>query len=156
MAVRSEPDHGWMSEAVFGLVGVVVGALAAGLGDYLLEARREVRSIRKAARMLLLELQEAKEFIEISLEKLVWIAEPERVLSNEVWCTYRAEFAAVKSHGLWEDVSQAFLAIAEVRRNNLGASAGTSLIPGDERAEDAASVLPGVERAFDGLAKYLD
>lgn len=144
-----------MSEAVFGLIGVVVGAFAAGLGDYLLEARREARSVRRAARMLHLELHEAKGFIEISLEEMVWIAEPERVLSNEVWCTYRAEFAAVKDGGLWEDVSQAFLAVAEVRRSNFGANAGTRLVPGDERSEDAAAVLPGLRRALSGLTKYV-
>lgn len=87
---------------------------------------------------------------------MVWIAEPERVLSNEVWCTYRAEFAAVKDGGLWEGVSQAFLGMAEVRRNNLGAAAGMGLMPGDERSEDAAAVLPKVRRASDGLADYLD
>lgn len=144
-----------MSEAIFGLVGVVLGALAAGLGDYLIEARRESRIVRRVARMLHLELEEARDFIEASLARSVWIAEPERVLSNEVWCVHRDEFAGVRDRDLWDCVSAAFLAIAGVRRNNLGAEAGVRLEEGDERTEDAAAVLEPIGLALDGLRRML-
>ncbi len=144
-----------MSEAIFGLIGVVIGALAAGLGDYVLEATREARAVQRAARMLRLELHEASNFVTYSLDELRWIADPEQVLSNEVWVEHRAEFAGIKDGDLWDAVAGAFLAIAELRRANRGAE-GVSLVPGDDRCEDAAACIPAVRRAIVGLDRYLD
>ncbi|MDQ2629378.1 MAG: hypothetical protein M3Y75_00175 [Actinomycetota bacterium] len=145
-----------MSEAIFGLVGVLLGAIAAGLGDYLLGKNREKAEVRRSARLLSLELEEARIFIEDSLEELRWVADPERVLSNGVWFEHRGSFAQVKSPDLWRVVSGAFLKVGELRRKNHGAKPGTRLEPGDERYEDAAAVLPGVQVALAALSGFLD
>jgi hypothetical protein len=49
-----------MSQAVFGFLGVFVGAVVTGLADYLLQKRRERVALRTARRMLPLELREAE------------------------------------------------------------------------------------------------
>lgn len=144
-----------MSEGLFVLSGVVLGAGITGLADYVLERRRELRLTRRAARMLRLELQEAYDFIEVSLEKAQWIAEPERVLSNEVWCEHRAAFSAVRDADLWNSTSFAFLRIADVRRSNLDARAGTSLAPDDDRSEDASAHLRPITIALAKLDHFL-
>jgi hypothetical protein len=145
-----------VSEAIFGLVGVLLGAIAAGLGDYLLGKNREKAEVRRSARLLSLELEEARIFIETSLEELRWVADPERVLSNGVWFENRGSFAQVKSSDLWRVVSRAFLKIGELRRNNHGAEPGTRLEPDDERYEDAAAVLPDLRVALSALAGFID
>jgi hypothetical protein len=145
-----------MSQAIFGLIGVVLGAVAAGVGDYLLGKRQERVATKRAGRLLLLELQEAIDFIESSLRELRWIADPARVLSNEVWVEQRAAFAQVDSAKTWEAVSGAFLRAADLRRKNQGAVPGTRLDPGDERTEDAEAVLPHLRLAVAGLSAFLD
>lgn len=144
-----------MSEAIFGLVGVVIGAFAAGLGDYLLETRRESRIVRRAARLLQLELEEARDFIRDSLDRTRWTAEPERVLSNEVWFQHRDAFASVEDADLWRAVSDGFIAIAGIRRKNRDAPPGTRLDPGDERAEDAEAGMRPIQMALEQLGTFL-
>jgi hypothetical protein len=144
-----------MSEAIFGLVGVIIGAFAAGLGDYLLETRRESRMIRRAARLLQLELEEARDFIRDSLDRTRWIAEPERVLSNEVWFQHRDAFASVEDAELWSAVSNGFIAIAGIRRMNRNAPPGTDLDPGGERAEDAEAGMGPIQLALEQLRSFL-
>jgi len=143
-----------MSEAIFGLIGVLLGAIAAGVGDYLLGKRRERVETKRAARLLLLELKEAREFIEDSLQKMRWVSNPEAVLSNEVWVEHRAAFAQINSSVVWETVSDAFLQIGNLRRRNRGAKPGTRLEPGDERTEDAVAVMPPLDIAISWLEDF--
>lgn len=140
-----------MSEAVFGLIGVAVGALVTGVAEYLLEKRRDVRAKRTARRMLTLELEEAHKFIEGSLEATVWTEDPARVLTNDQWAEHRNVWGASVDDCVWEPIADAFMAIAEVRRSNRDAGAGRALNEGDERGDHVALRLRRIQSGLDSL-----
>jgi hypothetical protein len=56
-----------VSEAIFGLIGVVIGGLLNGVVLYLMERTRDSRDTRTAARMLLPELRDARRTIKFAL-----------------------------------------------------------------------------------------
>lgn len=141
-----------VSEAVFGFLGVIVGAGLTGLADYLLEKRRDHQALKTARRMLRLELQEAETFLNGSLEAGRWAAEPARVLSNDQWAEHRGVWGSVVGDDRWEPVAEAFMAIAEVRRRNVGSEPGARLDPADSRTEHAAAALEPVRIAIKALA----
>ncbi len=140
-----------MSQAVFGFLGVFVGAVVTGLADYLLQKRRERVALRTARRMLLLELREARDFIEGSIDAMHWRAEPARVLSNEQWAEHRAVLAAAANEGEWDAVAEAFIGLARVRRSHLKADTGTALEPASDRVQDADTALVEVRSAIQVL-----
>jgi hypothetical protein len=57
-----------VAEAIFGLVGVVVGALVTGGVEFLAERRRESSLRRKAARLVEAELDQAARALETALD----------------------------------------------------------------------------------------
>jgi hypothetical protein len=52
-----------MTAAIFGLGGVVIGALVTGATNYVLQRRAERREIRAAARLMLPELSNTRDAI---------------------------------------------------------------------------------------------
>lgn len=139
-----------MSEAVFGLVGVVIGALITGGVDLILEHRREERALRTAGRMLTLELVEARNLITTSLAEGHWLAEPLRVLSNEQWSEHRGIWAAAKGK-CWDEVSEAFLKVADVRRHHASAKGGTPIKSSSRSQQTTESALTAISRALECL-----
>ena len=113
-----------MGAAIFGFVGVAVGAFITGAFERYSDFRKERRARRTARRMLRLELDEAQSFLEASEAIHGWAAEPTRVLSNEQWAEHRDTWGADSSDAAWKAVSEAFLAIAELRRSNRESDAG--------------------------------
>jgi hypothetical protein len=57
-----------VAEAIFGLVGVIVGAVVTGGVEFVAERRREAALLRKAARLVEAELDEAATIFEGALE----------------------------------------------------------------------------------------
>lgn len=114
-----------VSEAWFGLIGVVVGGFITGGVDFVLSKRNERRLRRAAGRLLGLELDEARLFLAASVEQGRWGAAPSRVLSNEQWSEHRNVWAAGSDD--WQAVANAFLRIAQVRQHHPEAESGTPL-----------------------------
>lgn len=56
-----------MEAAIFGLLGIVVGAVLNGLQNYSLVRRKERREVRTAARLLLIELEELEHSLRLAL-----------------------------------------------------------------------------------------
>ena len=80
-----------MEAAIFGLLGVVVGAVLNGLQNYSLARRKERREVRTAARLLLVELQELE-------RSLRWaLADPDRAsvagLEMKWWDDHQVQLA---------------------------------------------------------------
>ena len=57
-----------MTAAIFGLVGVVIGALITGGTNYVLQVRAERREIRAAARLMLQELTNTGDAIRYAIK----------------------------------------------------------------------------------------
>lgn len=106
--------------------------------------------------MLKLELVEAQDLIQQSLDAGRWLAAPDRVLSNEKWCEHRNKFSAAAQEAPWRTVSTAFLRIAEVRRAaQLDVAPGDALDPQSAGGRGVTAVLEPVGAAIDVLAQFL-
>ena len=135
-----------MAAAISGFVGVVLGALITGASAWFLDERNQKRLLRTARRMLRMELDEACNFLEQSEVAGRWVAEPERVLSNEQWFDHRGIWGAHADTAAWEAVSRAFLAIAVLRRAHLGKGPGDSFDP---------AALPPAQEAINAALPFL-
>lgn len=83
-----------MSEAVFGLVGVVVGALLSGSTEWLLARRREQRSARTAARVVRDEMYLVAAWLE-DLSSGEWTVPADWRYDAAVWNEQRIHLATV-------------------------------------------------------------
>ena len=98
-----------MTEAIFGLIGVVVGALAASLGDLALERRRETAGIRRAARLVHFELLEAYAVLAAAAvgEDEFPSTKDERLVTD-AWEAYRGQLASAVSDETWSKLAVAY------------------------------------------------
>ncbi|MEN3281492.1 MAG: hypothetical protein V7607_2632 [Solirubrobacteraceae bacterium] len=90
--------------ALAGVGGALVGAVAGGLVDYVLERRRETTQGRAAARLLRMELAVLKEQMESAVQELQWW--PFYDFSMQPWDRYRDLLAALLGADRWLLVSQ--------------------------------------------------
>jgi hypothetical protein len=86
-----------MAAAIFGLVGVVVGALVTGGVQFVLDRRREQLDVRRATRLVAAELKDAA-YLYAALSRVEeWPAaeghEEDYVLSTTAWNEHRAHLA---------------------------------------------------------------
>jgi hypothetical protein len=87
-----------VAEAIFGLVGVIVGAVVTGGVEFVAERRREAALLRKAARLVEAELDEAATIFEGALEDgKLWSG------SNRPEVPSWREYAPVLAEGLDTD-----------------------------------------------------
>lgn len=96
-----------MTEAVFGLVGVVIGAILSGAVSLAVEARRERRDCIVAARLV------SHEISMLSVEIEFWIKEKrvaidELPLSRSIWDENRVALARALPPPDWEMVSATY------------------------------------------------
>lgn len=98
-----------MAQAVFGLIGVLVGALVAGGVDLFLERRREKRLIRRATRLVADELHT----VWVSLSMLVQAGvappikepEPELFLPTSAWAAHREILVDEIPNDSWDEIA---------------------------------------------------
>jgi hypothetical protein len=98
-----------MGEAIFGLVGVVVGAVVAGGVDYALDRRRERAGLRAALRLVEDEYKDLLSVVAIVLQMRVWPPsdwQAWRSTSRDQWETHRDVLAARLSAADWELIAQ--------------------------------------------------
>jgi hypothetical protein len=89
-----------MTEAIFGLVGVLVGGLLNGAGLWLVERHRSRRAARTAARLLLPELIEIERILTIRMwREPKWRGMAE--FPHERWDRYESTLAPVLSKWDW-------------------------------------------------------
>ena len=100
-----------MGEAVFGLVGVVVGALLSGGTEWMLARRREQRAARTAARVVRDELYLVAVWLE-DLREGAWTLPEGWRYSEQVWREQRAHLAAILPYDQYARAQQAHQATA--------------------------------------------
>jgi hypothetical protein len=97
-----------MAQAIIGLVGVVIGGVLTGGVDFVLERRREKRRGRAAARLIHAELSDIAAYVEASLLRRAWLADPAGALEGESWKQWRAALAEAPGFEGWYPISGAW------------------------------------------------
>lgn len=125
-----------MSEAVIGLVGVVVGGVLTGGTNLALEWRRERRAGRAAARLVHAALTDANAFVEASIFQRMWVGDPVEALADDVWSEHRTSLAEAPGFDGWYPVAGAWCWIGQLRHlvELFGEEAGSD--PLEDREED--------------------
>ncbi len=108
-----------MTEAIFGLIGVVVGGVLSGAVTWAMQRRTERRAVRAAARLLAYELRGALSYIEGELRPVEsdWQSRALSSLGTELWAKHRALLASALSGSEWTAVSAAFEVVEAMREN---------------------------------------
>jgi hypothetical protein len=125
-----------MSEAVIGLVGVVIGGLLTGGVNFLLEHRREKRSGQAASRLVHAALTSTTTFVEASLVERMWMGDPREGLADDVWVEHRNAIAEAPAFDGWYPVSLAWSFITQLRRLTELFDEGPGDDPMQERDEE--------------------
>jgi hypothetical protein len=106
--------------AIFGLVGVVVGALVTGGVDYYLDARREKRELKQARRIVGFEVAEIA--IEAAVMGTQLRSGPDSdpnlfegagaILGREAWASYRDVLASrLDNENVWDRIAMFYLLV---------------------------------------------
>jgi hypothetical protein len=99
-----------MTAAIFGLIGVVVGALVTGIVQWRLERRRETTNRRAAMRLLAADFAVSQALIRPVLETGAWGSE--RIpLPLEAYGEYRGVISAELNKAAWKYVEGAVLGL---------------------------------------------
>jgi hypothetical protein len=143
-----------LTEAIFGLVGVVVGALVTGGVDFFLEWRRTDAEKKRVRRLVAGELQFLWVQLGITLETGTTPRVPlstfeGRFLPDDLWLANRATLASALDDEQYGDLAGRYAAIDLFRRaqDELGPGAplGTNLMT------QAKDLQEHVEDAYEGL-----
>jgi hypothetical protein len=142
-----------MNAAIFGLVGVVVGALLIGFVASSAVARRNRKAVQIAARLLLADIATAQASYERCLEEGTWVMLAARPVSLEAWNQWKALLASNISGGAeWTKVFSVFV---DVQQFNALAAAHRESDPISQSASDAMSLaLARTDEALPVLAPY--
>ncbi len=115
-----------MEQAIFGLVGVIIGGVITGLGPYFLATRADRRRARAAARLLEAELRAITSYLGLAADErrhepradrdaLYLAAITSSLPSVRLWEAHRATLSEVLSAKEWHALSLAYEAIAALR-----------------------------------------
>lgn len=113
-----------MGEAIFGLVGVIVGGFITAYSSYLLDRRREqvdrqkeshnrATKLKMAARLIDDELARGQAAAKIAFENRHWWNPDEQLLTG-AWQQYREFIAPEVSQAAWHAVSIAIIAVHQL------------------------------------------
>ncbi len=99
-----------MTEAIFGLIGVVVGGLISGGLSLILEWRKERVAARVAARLVREDLLPVSLMIEDVFGGRAWLQPPEPRSRERSWVEHRSRLATVMEYEDYAAVVQAQIA----------------------------------------------
>lgn len=100
-----------MSEAIFGLIGVCVGAFLNGGATYALERRRDVREARLSARMLLPEVERNRQLLRMILASPYMGHLALKQLEMQRWIEFEPRLAPSMASSGWNTVSTLYTSI---------------------------------------------
>ena len=143
------------------LAGAIVGALAGGVAEFILQRRREAADARAGARLLQAELSgAASQLVGVENERKWWVVFD---MSLPSWDTYRGALAAQLPRAAWMAVSQAVIELRGLeqgmtQRMSVGTPGAVS--PGFEVApstvKSAAARRKDAATAYNALCKLAD
>jgi hypothetical protein len=96
-----------MTEAIFGLVGVVIGGLLNVGVAYVAERRERKTDVKVSARLLYSEIKLNQICIRLSLKNEAWGAVKDGVLRDD-WIDHRATLASVLTEDEWGTIDDYF------------------------------------------------
>jgi hypothetical protein len=143
-----------MTEAIFGLVGVVVGGVLSGGVGYALERRRATNAATVAARLLADELAFALWVLKIALDARRWSDVPRYDFGVDLWAEHRALLASKLSVADWIQVSAAFRRLHDVVSGSRGHAHDDPL--GEEDELFLRSTHRQADTAFDRLTAMIN
>ena len=144
-----------MTAAIFGLIGVLVGASINGLIQWLMARRSEQNGARTAARLVTYELREYQQLLQFALTSRRW--DTGLWFSPAIWRLHQARLAGACSLSEWTPLERAYLGIEIVdgwHRVPPGSSAPPRVEP-DPEVSGMPTILTNVEagmRALERLA----
>jgi len=98
-----------VSAAIFGLIGVVVGALVTGGVDYVMQRRREKAELRQARRVVAGELSDLWYQLETITAGDRWPGEvPEEWFASRMWEAHRPVLASQLSDEDWNELARIY------------------------------------------------
>lgn len=145
----------FVAAAIFGLIGVLVGASINGFIQWLMARRSEEAEARTAARLVTYELREYQQLLQFTLSTRRW--ETRLWFSPAIWREHQARLAGACSRSEWTPIERAYLGIEIVdgwHRVPPGSSAPPQVEP-DPQASGMPTILTNVEagmRALERLA----
>jgi hypothetical protein len=98
-----------VTAAIFGVAGVIVGALVTGAVTYIFERRRERREARSARLVVRHELEEATKAVEDALAGKEWPPGWQNMRWSQSWSTYRPVLAATMEEQDFAKLARAYL-----------------------------------------------
>lgn len=137
-----------MSEAVTGLIGVVIGGTLTGVVTFVLERRRERRAEMSALRLLELDLRDAGGKIEAVVDRGEWWHRSNLELPTAAWRDHRYLLASRLDHGDWQEIAEAFHAMIQLNAHVArAAAAGEPLSTDAEMCERLKLYLREIDEA---------
>jgi hypothetical protein len=139
------------------LAGAIVGALAGGIAEYVLQRRREASDARAGARLLQAELSFATGHLESLQADQVWWVFFDMSLPS--WDTYRGVLAAQLGRDAWMAVSQS---VIELRRLGNGMVDDEATPPGGSfrlpnlNVNSIAAMRTNATRAYNAMCELAD
>ena len=153
-----------MMAAIFGLVGVIVGGIITAGSNYVLAVRREradrdrdsrasAIEVRRAARLIAVELARAQAVATFAINERRWIDEN---LTTEAWQKYAATIAPILSNEAWSDVWLAIVALeyTEGSKNEYLSGVLRDIPIPDNITELITPKLENIKRGLEALGPY--
>lgn len=149
--------------AIVALVATIIGATIGATTNYVLAGRREradrdrdsrshAIEVKRAARLIDLELAQAQALAAIAIEKRYWVDGAE--LSTEAWQKYGGTIAPDLSNQTWHTVTIAFMAVEHIK-GSMALHVGGALRDrplSDGSADGVAPMLKDVTLGREALA----
>jgi hypothetical protein len=153
--------------AIVAFASTILGASIVAVTNYILAVRREREDtakdnrahaieVKRAARLIDMELGKAQALAEISLRKRYWVPIPDAELSAEAWQKYGGIIAPDLSDQAWHTVTIAFVALEHIKGSRAVYLAGAlrDLPISDESAQGVDVMLRDVTRGREALAPF--
>jgi hypothetical protein len=131
-----------VTAALFGLFGVVVGALLQAVADFALARRQDTQIVRGAARMCGGELLRAMHRLQESVDSRAWGRLAIEPIDTPLWEQHQPLFAAmVASHERWFEIYSAHRKLGQVNEVAVTHRPDDTLSDGERRELKRLSVL---------------
>lgn len=141
-----------MTEAIFGLVGVVVGGVLNGGITWLVERRNQRDQVRVAARLVDGEIRIAAAACNVAVDSKSWHGFA-RVVSSKHWGKYQATLSGAMTDGEWDVVRDYHTHLLQILKPDWGMASFEEAIDSGEM-ESLKYVADLNERASTVLQSY--